>query len=445
MRQYKGPMTQTSHTLTSDHAPDLHTDSLNAFRSVRARTRALANGLSDADATAQSMDDASPLKWHLAHTSWFFEEFILCGHLGQTERFDPRYAYLFNSYYNAVGERHDRPNRGLLTRPSLDDILGYRTDVDDRMSRAIPRLDERGLSLLELGLAHEEQHQELALTDILHLFAQSPLRPAFSPGPSSLDTGAALSLAWISFDGGMATIGHDGDGFAFDCEGPSHDVVLQPFALANRAVTNAEWIAFMEDGGYSDAAYWLSDGWDWAQAHEITSPLYWNQVDRVWHSMTLDGHLPLDPAAPVTHISFFEADAFASWAATQWSGARLPTEFEWEHAARSSTASADTPPAPDILRPHRQVPSQSRGETPGLEGLFSDVWEWTSSAFLPYPRFKPGAGAIGEYNGKFMNGQRVLRGASCVTSPGHSRVSYRNFFYPEKRWQFTGLRLARDV
>lgn len=384
------------------------------LQAVRARTVALAGPLSDADATVQSMPDASPAKWHLAHTSWFFETFVLRDHVPGYGVFDPQFGYLFNSYYEAEGERHPRPRRGLLTRPDLATVLAYRRHVDAALEAALPALGPEALSLVDLGLHHEQQHQELLLTDILHLFAQNPLRPAYAadaPAPAPAATSA--SAGWIGHPGGIASIGHAGSGFAFDCETPRHDVLLQPFRLASTLVTNADWRAFMADGGYRQPALWLSDGWAWVQAGQIEAPLYWHRQDGAWSTFTLAGPKPVNPEAPVTHVSYYEADAYAAWA-----GARLPREAEWEAAACAR---------------------------PDLPQVFDTCWQWTASAFLPYPGFRPAAGAVGEYNGKFMSGQCVLRGGSCATPPGHSRPSYRNFFYPHQRWQFSSVRLARDA
>ena len=404
------------------------------FFTTRKLTADLAAPLSDADATVQSMPDASPTKWHLAHVTWFLETFILRDHVAGYRAFDDSFAYLFNSYYEAEGARHSRAARGLITRPSLADILEYRTHVESGIEAHWNNLPAAALQLIELGIHHEQQHQELLLTDILHLFSQNPTLPAYWPEPilrdaTSLDV---APLGWIEGPSGIQSIGHEGDCFAFDCEGPRHEVFLQPFALADRTVTNGEWLQFMNDGGYSEPRHWLSDGWAWVQREGIAAPLYWQQdKDGQWLSFGLDGLRLLDVTAPVTHISLYEADAYAAWA-----GGRLPTEAEWEVSAKSSNAhEGNQLDAPGAVRT-----SASHAGT-----LFGNCWQWTGSAYRPYPGFKTAEGAVGEYNGKFMSGQFVLRGGSCATPRGHMRASYRNFFYPHQRWQFTGLRLAKDV
>ena len=406
------------------------------YSGVRQATLALAESLSDADATAQSMPDASPAKWHLAHTSWFFETMLLEPLLPGYAPFDPRYGYLFNSYYDSIGERHPRPARGLLTRPSLDEVRGYRRHVDAAMTALLAGdLDPEQRALVELGCHHEQQHQELLLTDILHLFAQNPIHPAYRP-PVPLPAWGKPpeDMAYRQFEGGITEIGHQGDGFAFDSEGPRHRVLIEPFRLADRPVTNGEWAAFVDAGGYDDPLLWLSEGWAVSQLRGWNAPLYWERRDGEWWSMTLRGFQPVDPAAPVCHVSLFEADAYARWA-----GKRLPTEFEWEHAAQGLSTGGNFAVEGALLRPR-----PAKGGK-GLAQMFGDVWEWTASSFAAYPRFRPAAGAVGEYNGKFMSGQFVLRGGSCATPAGHIRASYRNFFPPDARWQFSGLRLAEDI
>jgi len=414
------------------------TPSIDAYRQVRAATLHLVDGLDDADLTPQSAEFASPGKWHLAHTTWFFEQFVLAAFGTGYRRFDERFGFLFNSYYNAVGARHERPRRGLLTRPSLGQVRAYREHVDQAMADLLgTRLPAQAGDLVELGLHHEQQHQELILTDLLHLFAQNPLRPAVraSAGPTAPE--AAAPLDWVGFDGGNIETGHAGAAFAFDNESPRHVVALRPFRLATRPVSNREWAAFIEAGGYADPALWLSDGWDAVQAQRWQAPLYWEMADdgRTRLQMTLAGLQPLALDAPVAHVSFFEADAYARWA-----GKRLPTEFEWERAARDLAVEGN------FVETGAWAPrADARPAASGLRQMFGDVWEWTASPYVAYPGFRPAPGAVGEYNGKFMNGQYVLRGGSCASPRSHLRASYRNFFQPGQRWQFSGLRLAEDA
>ena len=390
-------------------------DDIALYRRVRAAMPALAKGLSPEDLAAQAMPDASPGKWHLAHTSWFFEAMILAAD-PDYEPVDPRFQQMFNSYYEALGVRVARQDRGLMTRPSLDDVLAYRAEIDRRMMDRLARGLTSGADryLFVLGLHHDQQHQELFVMDILALMAKSPLDPAaYEAEPRAAPTQAPLGGV-ERFDGGLATIGHDGAGFGFDNEGPAHQVWLQPFALSRDLVTNAEWIAFIEDGGYSRPELWLADGWATVKAEGWTAPLYWRAGSSGWTTMSLTGRVPVDPTAPVRHVSAYEADAFATWA-----GRRLPTEAEWEHAATT--------------RPH------------AFSNLFGEVWQHTSSAYSPYPGFRPTEGTAAEYNGKFMANQGVLRGSCFVTPDGHARATYRNFFYPNQRWAFMGLRLAEDA
>ena len=404
------------------------------FFAARQLTLDLVKPLSDADATVQSMPDASPAKWHLAHVTWFLESFILRDHVPGYRAFDDSFAYLFNSYYEAEGARHSRAARGLITRPSLAEVLAYRAHVEAALDAHWNNLPETALALLELGIQHEQQHQELLLTDILHLFSRNPTCPAYWPEPvvRAVPVAQATAAHWVTGPSGMQTIGHGGSTFAFDCEGPRHEVFLQPFALSSRTVSNGEWMQFMNDNGYGEPRHWLSDGWAWVQREHVGAPLYWQQDrDGQWLSFGLDGLRAIDPSAPVTHITLFEADAYASWA-----DARLPTEAEWEVSAESHDAAAGN--QLDASGPVRPNASEAAS-------LFGNVWQWTGSAYRPYPGFRAADGAVGEYNGKFMSGQFVLRGGSCATPRGHVRASYRNFFYPHQRWQFTGLRLARDV
>jgi ergothioneine biosynthesis protein EgtB len=391
---------------------------------TRKLTLDLAAPLSDADAVIQPFPDASPAKWHLAHTSWFFETFVLRDHVPGYRPFDDRFAYLFNSYYEGEGERHPRPKRGMLSRPSLDEVRSYRASVDEALARTMPELPPSALELVELGINHEQQHQELFLTDILATFAENPLEPAYGELPAP----ACFAVEPTSFQAGresVVEIGAADDGFAFDSERPRHRVFLEPHAVASGRVTNQEWREFIADGGYSTPTLWLSDGWAWAQEGGISAPLYWREDGT---EFTLGGRREIDWAAPVAHICFYEADAFA-----RWIGARLPTEAEWE-----SFATSTDPNLGNQLDQAGAVAPRPGG------GPFGDVWEWTMSAFAAYPGFAPAEGAVGEYNGKFMSGQIVLKGASCATPRGHTRASYRNFFPPDACWQFTGLRLARD-
>jgi ergothioneine biosynthesis protein EgtB len=391
---------------------------------TRKLTLDLAARLSDADATIQPFPDASPAKWHLAHTTWFFETFVLRDHVADYRPFDERFAYLFNSYYETEGDRHARPKRGMLSRPSLDEVRDWRAQVDAALDRELPNFSPNVLDLIELGINHEQQHQELFLTDLLATFAENPMEPAYAElGPPACF--ATEPMTFHPGRTGIVEIGASEDAFAFDCERPRHRVFLHPHAIASRKVTSGEWTDFIADGGYSTPTLWLSEGWDWAQREKIDAPLYWRGDGT---QFTLAGRREIDRAAPVAHISYYEADAFARWA-----GARLPTEAEWEDFAGSA----------DPFLGHQLDTAEPVLPKPG-GGIFGDVWEWTGSAYLSYPGFAPAEGAVGEYNGKFMCGQFVLKGASCATPRGHSRASYRNFFPPASRWQFTGLRLARD-
>jgi ergothioneine biosynthesis protein EgtB len=380
------------------------------YAEVRAYTEALAAPLSGEDQTVQSMADVSPTKWHRAHTTWFFETFVLTEAVPAYREFDPAYAYLFNSYYEAVGPRHGRADRGQLSRPGITEIAAYRRYVDTAMADAIGRLDVRARELVRLGLHHEQQHQELLLMDIKHVLSRNPLRPPYRSTERARRE--HRRDVWRGSTGGVVEIGHDGHGFAFDNESPRHRVFLEPYALADRPVTCGDWLAFMDDDGYRRPELWLSDGWAAVQAEPWDAPLYWERDGGGWQVFTLSGMQAVDPDAPVCHISYYEADAYAHWA-----GARLPTEAEWEAAACSADGS----------------------------DLSADVWQWTASAYLPYPGFRVAAGAVGEYNGKFMVNQHVLRGGCAATPPGHLRPTYRNFFAPSARWAFSGARLARDA
>jgi ergothioneine biosynthesis protein EgtB len=401
---------------------------------TRRLSLALAAPLSDEDQVVQAMDDASPTKWHLAHATWFFEAFLLGRFFPGYRVFDETFEYCFNSYYESVGPRHPRPKRGLLTRPSGDQVRAYRAHVDAALERLFDAdLPDEAAALVELGINHEQQHQELLLTDILSLFASEPLKPAYRAAKPGVEVNNTAPLAFTAFDGGIHEVGHDGNGFAYDNEGPRHEELICPFKLANRCVTNAEWVDFIEDGAYRTATLWLADGWATANAQGWTGPLYFEEAEGGYMQMSLLGYRPVDPAAPVTHVSFFEADAFARWA-----GYRLPSEFEWEVAAANVPVEGR-----DLGADHLRPMPANVGD--GLAQMFGDVWEWTRSAYLPYPGFKAAPGAVGEYNGKFMCNQFVLKGGACATPQGHVRRTYRNFFYPHQRWQFTGLRLAADA
>lgn len=380
------------------------------FAACRAATETLVAGLSPEDQCVQSMPDASPAKWHRAHTTWFLERFILEAFHSGYQPFDAEFGFLFNSYYDTIGARHPRPMRGLLTRPSTHRVDAYRRHVDTTLLQFLPTAPAAALDLVELGIQHEQQHQELLLTDMLHAFAQNPLAPAVLPNwraPAS-DLGAD---AFVAIDGGLREIGHTGQGFCFDNETPAHAVYLRPYRIARRLVRNADWLDFIADGGYRTPTLWMSDGWAQLPQTDLPAPLYWRHRDNGWFQMGLGGLAPLDANEPVRHVSWYEADAYARWA-----GARLPTEAEWEVAARGGR----------------------------LAEASDTVWQWTASAYSPYPGFRAPPGAVGEYNGKFMINQMVLRGGSFATPASHIRPSYRNFFHPDRRWQFTGLRLARD-
>jgi ergothioneine biosynthesis protein EgtB len=386
---------------------------LHAFLAVRAETERRASPLSPEDQAMQSMPDASPIKWHRAHTTWFFEQFVLTPHLPSYRAYDPQFAFLFNSYYVAAGPRHARPKRGLLSRPDAGEVTRYRAHVDAAVASLLADATPAALAvvapLLETGLHHEQQHQELMLTDILHAFSENPAAPVYDAAWQWPQCAAVRANDWCDLPEGIHTIGHQSREFCFDNETPAHRALVGPVRIARNLVTNGEWLAFMRDGGYQRPELWLSDGWATVAAEAWSAPGNWHEIDGKWHIFALNGLLPVDAERPVNHVSYYEADAFARWA-----GKHLPSEFEWEAAVR----------------------------TGALLDAFGVVWQWTRSAYAPYPAYRPAAGALGEYNGKFMVNQMVLRGSSAATPPGHARVSYRNFFYPAARWQFTGLRLA---
>ncbi|HYD58489.1 MAG TPA: ergothioneine biosynthesis protein EgtB [Burkholderiales bacterium] len=405
------------------------------YRSIRGMTMGLARPLSAEDCAIQSMPDASPVKWHLAHTTWFFETFVLAAHRPDYRVFDAAYRTLFNSYYNGVGEQHPRADRGMLSRPSLDEVVRYRRYVDEAMLDLIGSpLTEEAEDLIELGLHHEQQHQELILTDAKHLLSRNPLKPVYQKH-WPLTVINAPQMQWIDFDGGLREVGHAGAGFSFDNEGPRHRVWLEPFRIASHPVTNGEFMAFIADGGYRRPELWLAEGWDKVQANGWQAPLYWNQQDGEWRTFTLHGEVAVDPHTPVCHVSFYEADAYARWAE-----ARLPTEAEWETAVNGLALVGN------FLEGGALHPLALRDARPGEPAhAFGDVWEWTRSDYAPYPGFRLAPGAVGEYNGKFMSNQYVLRGGSCATPRSHIRPTYRNFFPAGARWQFSGLRIARDA
>lgn len=408
------------------------------FHEVRRFSERLCETLQPEDCVVQSMPDVSPTKWHLAHTSWFFETFILKVWMPEYQPEIPEYAYLFNSYYNAAGDMHRRDLRGLISRPTLAETFRFRHSVDQQIEALLGRADDELLADMEpvfvIGLNHEQQHQELLLTDIKHVFAQNPLHPVYRERHQLIETRTIAPAQFLDFEEAIVEIGYDGRGFSYDNEGPRHRALVPAFSLANRPVTNGEFLEFIEDGGYRRAEFWLSLGWTTLNEQRWEAPLYWSKRDGTWWNFTLSGMRPVDETEPVTHVSHFEADAFANW-----KGARLPTEFEWERAA------AGLPIDGNFVEAERYQPAPVAAQADAkLSQMFGDVWQWTRSAYLPYPGYRAAPGALGEYNGKFMSNQMVLRGASCATARTHSRFTYRNFFQPEKRWQFTGIRLARD-
>lgn len=409
------------------------------YTDVRTRSAALCWPLSVDDHGVQPMEEASPPKWHLAHTTWFFETFLLGPFVSDYAPYHRAFERLFNSYYDGVGEQHPRGRRGALSRPTLAEVHAYRAHVDAGMAPLLERDDPAVQTRVQLGLHHEQQHQELIVTDLKANLGANPLRPAYQPSDPA-PAAATRPMAFVPFSGGCVEVGaNEGARFCFDNELPRHKAWLQDFAFADRLVTNGEYAEFVAAGGYGEPRLWLADGWAWARRNDVRAPLYWRCLDGVWLEYRLDGEAPIRPECPVTHVSYFEADAYARWA-----GARLPTEVEWEHAAAHSGPAA---PAPASWQEEPVGAFHPRPAAAGAEvaQLFGDCWQWTASAYAPYPGFRPLAGALGEYNGKFMSGQQVLRGGACATPPGHTRVSYRNFFYPEARWQFTGIRLANAI
>jgi len=428
-----------------DAAPRTSDNLLREYRQVRAFFQTLCEPLAKEDYVVQSMPDASPVKWHLAHTTWFFETLVLAEFIDGYERPQPQFNYLFNSYYNTVGPQFNRPRRGLISRPTVDEVFAYREHVDNEMKRLLTSVDDeqfRAMApIVTIGLNHEQQHQELMLTDLKHMLAQNPLEPVYRAQRDEPDRVTIPEQEWHAFDAGEHEIGHDEreskEDFAYDNESPRHTAYLQPFEIASRLVTNREFIEFIDAGGYEQHEHWLSDGWATVQAEEWSAPLYWFRRDGEWWNFTLSGARPVDPDEPVCHVSLFEADAYA-----RWRGVRLPTEAEWEVASTTVPIEGNFVEA----RRHHPRPLDASAEPPGsLMQMFGDVWEWTGSQYRPYPGYQPPPGAVGEYNGKFMCNQFVLRGGSCATSWSHIRRTYRNFFPPEARWQFAGVRLARDA
>lgn len=407
-----------------------------SFVSTRQLSMEIIEPLSEEDCQIQSMPDASPSKWHLAHTSWFFETFILKKFVQGYQSFNPHYEELFNSYYNAVGKQFNRPQRGMLSRPSLSEIVQYRQHVEAAIQKFVPSdgCTIAALELLEIGIQHEKQHQELMLTDIQHGLFQNSILPAYASDIQAQESNAA-PMSWIEFEGGLKEIGAGTEGYAFDNERPQHSYYLKPFKLASRTVTNTEYLDFIQSGGYRESQHWLADGWAWVQESNVDSPLYWRcsgENKDQWYQFGLAGEVPLNGEQPVCHLNYFEASAYAAWA-----GKRLPTEFEWEHA---SAKSQDSPSYLDLSKLRPEIASRA-----GLTQMFGNIWEWTSSSYSAYPGFQPFGGDAGEYNGKFMSGQFVLRGGSCVSPENHIRASYRNFFYPHQSWQYSGIRLAEDI
>ena len=433
--------TDPSYTPAADIARDRE-HLISRFIATRSQSEQIAGRLSVEDQQVQSMPDVSPTKWHLAHVTWFFETFVLKPHAPGYDEFDPAFGYLFNSYYETLGPRHARPYRGLLTRPSNDEVMAYRAHVDQPVRAFMLASDDETFAaaadLLELGIHHEQQHQELALMDIKHVLSCNPLAPAYRK-KEPVSVRETHTLGWFEIEGGTYEIGHQGGCFAFDNEGPAHQALVGDFSIASRAVTNAEYLDFVEDDGYRRAEFWHADGWSAVNGENWVAPLYWRENDNGgWDEFTFAGMCPIYPDAPVGHVSFYEAAAYAAWA-----GKRLPTEPEWEIAARQFGCNAQDEDGVNRLASGFLRPMPSGDADPDRPSqMMGDVWEWTQSAYAPYPGFEAAPGAVGEYNGKFMINQMVLRGASCATAPGHARVSYRNFFYPHQRWSFSGFRLA---